>query len=211
MNRKLGRALLALALSLLLATPAVAQFEEPDTVPKFSVGIFANLNFRGSRGQTTSGVDVSLSNGFDAGARLDYRIARTVTFGLSASYAPTKEKLTDKRSDTVVIGLDGIVQLQFAGELLIRVKPQIPGYFIVGGGARVVNSSAVEGGQLTSLETFTDPFGEIGAGLEFASTSKRAFRFDMRLYLVMPSDQTSYEVKTISTEFSFGFTGLYRP
>ena len=60
----------------IIATPARAQFEEEDTIPRFAVGVTGEIVFRGSRGQTENGDDVSLGGGPAAGLRLEYRLTR---------------------------------------------------------------------------------------------------------------------------------------
>ncbi|HSG82086.1 MAG TPA: outer membrane beta-barrel protein [Gemmatimonadota bacterium] len=195
----------ALLMVAAFAAPAFAQFEERDTLPRFDAGIFFDLNFRGTRGQA-GGNQFAFTNSPSGGLRLDYRLTGTLTLGAFGSYTRAKEKL--KGGDTVIPPDARLTVIQVGGELLIRVKPRIPGYFILGGGAQLVDPE----GDLafTGSESFTEPFGVAGAGYEFASTRRRAFRLNFRLYLINPSDQVNYEPKSIEVDFVLGAAFIIR-
>ncbi len=211
--KKISRTALGLAVSCIilaaLAAPALAQFEEADTMPRFAAGIFFDLNFRGSRGQTVSGVKIDFTNSPAGGLRLDYRITGTLALGVFGSYTRVQEKLTDVSGD-IIIGTAHFNIFQFGGELALRVKPQIPGYFLLGGGAQLVQPAGDDPAQITGTDSFTEPFGIVGAGYEFASTRKRAFRINFRLFLVNPSDQGGYEPKSIEVDFVVGAAFILR-
>ena len=187
--RRISRTALGLAASFIvlagITTPALAQFEEADTIPRFAAGIFFDLTFRGSRGQTANGVKIDFTNSPSAGLRLEYRVTGTLTLGGFGSYTRVHEKLTTTSGDKV-IGTANFDIIQVGGELLLRVKPRIPGYFILGGGAQNVRPVGDDPAQVTGTESFTEPFGIVGAGYEFASTRRRAFRINFRLYLINP-------------------------
>lgn len=203
----------ALAMSVCV-TPARAQFDEPDTVSRFGVGAFVDLSFRGRRG-TSGETKVSFSGGPAFGLRAEYRVVRTVAIAARASYARPEEKL--EIGDTRQFSPEGFTELQVAGELLLRVKPSVPGYFVLGGGVRRIDpsSSAVEedgtpSEQRTTVENFSEPFGLAGVGVELAPQRNWAFRLDFRVYLVSPAEQP-YETKGIVTDLALGLGVMYRP
>ena len=119
------------------------------------------------------------------------------------------EKLTTTSGDKV-IGTANFDIIQVGGELLLRVKPRIPGYFILGGGAQNVRPVGDDPAQITGTESFTEPFGIVGAGYEFAATRRRAFRINFRLYLINPSDQGGYEPNSIEVDFVVGAAFILR-
>ncbi len=204
-THKYGALVAALVMLATSAAPGFAQFEEPDTLPRFAAGIFFDLNFRGTRGQA-GGNKFAFTNSPSGGLRLDYRITGTLTLGAFGSYARAQEKL--KNGDSVIPPDSRLTIVQVGGELLLRVKPRIPGYFILGGGAQMVSPD----GDLafTGSENFTEPFGIVGAGYEFASTRRRAFRLNFRLYLINPTDQVNYEPKSIEVDFVLGAAFILR-
>lgn len=213
MNRR-AQKVIGLAVPLLVGlaytAPALAQFEEADTLPRFDAGVVGDLIFRGTRGVTVSGVEVSFTNSPAGGLRLDYRITQTLTLGVMGSYTRAKEKTKAPGGQSLVTGATFTV-LQFGGELMLRVKPRIPGYFILGGGVQYVDPEADEpGNQLTGTESFTEGFGIAGAGYEFASTRRRAFRINFRLYLLKPAEQGAYDAKSIEIDFVLGAAFILR-
>ncbi len=200
-----------LASGLWIATPALAQFEEPDTVPPVSLGVFANLNFRGERGKLSDETSISFSNGLSVGGRVDYELSPTFGIGAIGSFARADEKL--ERGTTAGFSQsEGFWIISFSGELLLRVKQNVPGYFVIGGGARrIVSDSKDPNQQFTRTDSFTEPFGLVGAGAEFASTRRRAFRVDFRLFLVAPADEPRIETKSLELDFAAGLGFYYRP
>ncbi len=200
-----------LASGLWIATPALAQFEEPDTVPPVSLGVFANLNFRGERGKLSDETSISFSNGLSVGGRVDYELSPTFGIGAIGSFARADEKL--ERGTTAGFSQsEGFWLISFSGELLLRVKQNVPGYFVIGGGARrIVSDSKDPNQQFTRTDSFTEPFGLVGAGAEFASTRRRAFRVDFRLFLVAPADEPRIETKSLELDFAAGLGFYYRP
>jgi hypothetical protein len=208
LSRRIAVPVLALVLLASFVAPARGQFEEEDTLPRFDAGLFLDFNFRGTRGQTLGGVEVKLNNSLAVGLRFDYRATGTLTLGAFGSYSRTDEKLTSQ-DGTVATGIANFNIFQFGGELLLRVKPQIPGYFILGGGAQHV-TSAGDDPQITDPGSFTEPFGIIGAGYEFASTRRRAFRINLRFHLINPSEQLNAEPKSISVDFVLGAAFILR-
>ncbi len=214
--KNVGVSSLCLVLAGLLAntTPSWAQFEEPDTVPRFSIGGFVDLNLRGNRGDASNGnVKVSFSNGATFGARLDYRVTRSLGLGVRASYGRSEEK--QQREATTGFSEGSFTHLMFAGELLLRVKPSVPGYFVLGGGVRYVDPGAdasdESADQFTQFDSFTEPFGLLGVGLEFASTRRRAVRIDFRTYLVSPANEPRINTNSLEVDFALGLSFLYRP
>ena len=207
--RKAETLTFSLALLATFAVPARAQFEEEDTLPRWDAGITLGLNFRGTRGQTLGGVDVKLSNSPSAGLQLDYRLTGTLTFGAFGNYSRTTEKLSSP-DGTTLVGLAHFNVIQFGGELLLRIKPRIPGYFILGGGAEYVSAQGDDPSQVTDADSFMEAFGIAGAGYEFASTRRRAFRINFRFYLINPSNQVNYVPKSIQVDFVVGAAFILR-
>ena len=194
------------------ARTAHAQFEEPDTISPFSVGIFGEVFSRGKYGTAATpggAVDVSFSGGPAIGARLEYRFLETVAAAFRVSYAAPGEK--EKSEVTEIIAPDGFTEFRFAGELLLKVKRSVPGYFALGGGARYVKPKGEDPAtQFMDVESFTDAFGLVGAGLDVVSRRRIGVRIDFRLFLIVPAEQQRYDVKSLSTDFSFGLGILYR-
>lgn len=198
------------------AAPASAQFEEPDTVPRFAVGPFVEANFRGKRaerelpGEPVSS-DISFGNGPAFGIRGEYRLSGTVTFAATASYARMDERMESAGSTSSTEG--DFSQFRFTGALALKLKPQVPGYVILGGGARIVRSDADDQEvQWHSVETWTEPVGLAGLGIELGSRRDYMFRVEFRFYLVSPGgDRENFATNSLGTEFSLGLTFLYRP
>ncbi len=200
-----------LASGLWIATPALAQFEEPDTVSPFSLGVFANLNFRGERGKLADQTSISFGNGLSVGGRVDYQLTRALGIGAISSFARGDEKLS-RGTTQGFSGTEGLWIIAFSGELLLKVKQNVPGYFAIGGGARrVVPDSNDPNTQFTRTDSFTEPFGLVGAGVQFASTRRRAFRLDFRLFLIAPAEETDFDTKSLELDFAAGVGFFYRP
>jgi hypothetical protein len=190
-----------------VATSARAQFEEPDTIPRFSIGPTIEVVFRGVSGVLRGGAgDVSFGGGPPVGARVDYRLTRTLAIGAAGSWARLNEKL--ETSTSISTGSGQFTQWQVSGELMLKVKPNIPGYFILGGGARRI----IPDGETTyyDAEAFTDGIGILGAGVELGSRRSRVFKFDLRVYLVAPADQLEIETKSVSLDFALGLSVMLR-
>ena len=198
------------------AAPASAQFEEPDTVPRFAVGPFVEANFRGKRGElevpgeaTTS--KISFGNGPAYGVRGEYRISGTVTFAGTASYTRVGERVESGGTTQSTEG--DFSQFQFTGALALKLKPQVPGYVILGGGARIVDSAADEQErQWHSVETWREPMGLVGLGIELGSRRRYMFRLEFRFYFVsLGGDTDTFATNSLGTEYSLGLAFLYRP
>jgi hypothetical protein len=212
MKRPTRRAAWLIACSLglaIAAPPARAQFEEPDTVPRFAVGVTGEIVFRGTRGELDTGTEVSFGGGPVVGARLEYRVTRTLTVGVAGGWGRLDERLEDPNTRTV--SAEGFSQLQFTGEFLLRVKPNIPGYFILGGGARRVDPDSKDPVQYQhNVRTFTEGMGVVGAGVELGSRRARTFKLDFRFYLVSPAEQIKFETKSVATDFAITLGLLFR-
>jgi hypothetical protein len=208
-TRRAARLLLSPLWLVIVAMPARAQFDEPDTIPRFSIGPSVELVFRGKRGELGSGTEISFGGGPPLGVRLEYRLSRTLSLGAAGSWGRLDERLEGlgaRASRT-----DGLTQFQFSGELLLRVKPSVPGYFILGGGARRVDA---DGNQpdpyLHDVTAFSEPLGIIGAGVELSSRRRRTLKLDLRFYLVSPAEQIKFETKSLATDFALGFSLMFR-
>lgn len=199
-----------LVIGLAEAGSGLAQFEEPDTVGRFGVGVFVELNFRGDRG--TSGQNtISFGGGPSIGPRLEFRATDQLTLAALGSFARVEERL--EAAGGTATSPDKITIFQFGGELLLRVKPGIPGFFVLGGGIRSLNPDAEEGSptQITQAESFSEPYAEFGAGVELAPRRHTAFRLDLRLYFVSPNDDPNYEdTKSVEIDFAVGGGFVYK-
>jgi hypothetical protein len=193
-----------------VATSARAQFEEPDTIPRFSIGPTVEVVFRGVRGELRGGAgDVSFGGGPPVGARVDYRLTRTLAIGAAGSWSRINEKL--ETSTSISTGSGRFTQWQVSGELMLKVKPNIPGYFILGGGARRIIPDGDDPNEYWhDAEPFTDGLGILGAGVELGSRRSRVFKFDLRVYLVAPADQLEIETKSVSLDFALGLSLMLR-
>jgi hypothetical protein len=208
--RRVTPPVLSLAVLVLWGNSARAQFEERDTVPRFSIGPSFEIVFRGKRGEYTANEeDISFGGGPPIGARLEYRLTRTLALGAGGSWARLNEKRETRISKTV--SRDGFTQWQAVGELLVKVKPNIPGYFIFGGGARYIVPDSEEAPDYRhNPDSFTDVMGILGAGVELGSRSRRVFKLDFRFYLVSPAEQTNIDVKSMALDFAIGLGFMFR-
>jgi len=204
------RPALCLACLALITTTARAQFEERDTIPRFSVGPTFEIVFRGQRGETLSGdAKIAFGGGPPVGARLEYRLTRTLAIGAGGSWSRLNEQQELANSKNVNQG--GFTQWQGVGELLLKVKPNIPGYFILGGGGRYVVPDSDEADQnLHNDDPFTDIVGILGAGIELGSRTRRVFKLDFRFYLVSPAEQDRIDTKGMALDFATGLSLLFR-
>ncbi len=208
--RRAATLALSIACLILYAATARAQFEEPDTIPRFSIGPTFEVVFRGQRGEADiNGERISFGGGPPVGARLEYRLTRTLAIGAGGSWARLNEKRETTSSKTV--SSEGLTQWQGVGELMLKVKPNIPGYFILGGGARhIVPDSDNPVDYRHDVEPFTDVMGILGAGLELGSRTSRVVKLDFRFYLVSPVEQTNITMKSLSLDFAIGFGLMFR-
>lgn len=208
--RRVVPTVLSLSTLCLICVPAWAQFEERDTVPRFSIGPSFEIVFRGKRARAPlAEEDISFGGGPPVGARVEFRLTRTLAIGAGGSWARLNEKRETGLSKTV--SSDGFTQWQGVGELLLKVKPNIPGYFIFGGGARhIVPDSNETPDYRHNSEAFTDVMGILGAGVELGSRSSRVFKLDFRFYLVSPAEQTNIDVKSVSLDFAIGLGLMFR-
>jgi hypothetical protein len=192
------------------AAPVRAQFEEPDSIPRFSVGPTFEVVFRAKRGTNLSGdAEIAFGGGPPVGARVEYRFTPTLSFGVGGSWARLNEQQELANSKNVNPG--GFTQWQGVGELMLKVKPNIPGYFILGGGARyIVPDSDSAELNLHNDDPFTDITGILGAGIELGSRSRRVFKLDFRFYLVSPAEQERIDTKGLAVDFAMGLSLLFR-
>jgi len=194
---------------IVIGTPARAQFEEEDTIPKFSIGATGEIVFRGNRGTTQGNTDVSLGGGPALGLRMEYRLGRTLDLALAGSYARPSERL--KGSNFEISSSDPFNMIQVTGELLLRVKPNIPGYFILGGGFRYTDAVGTDPADyFHNIDPFTDPLGILGAGIAFGQRKSRTFKSNLRFYFVSPSDQLKFDTKSVEFDFGLDLEFLFR-
>lgn len=208
--RRVAPPILSLAVLSAFAAPARAQFEEPDTVPRFSIGPSFEVVFRGQRGLDITGeAKISFGGGPPFGARLEYRLTRTLAIGAGGSWARLTERQELQNSKNVNPGR--FTQWQGVGELMLKVKPNIPGYFIFGGGARhIVPDGEAADQNLHNEDPFTDVMGILGAGIELGSRSRYVFKLDFRFYLVSPAEQERIDTKGMALDFAIGLGLMFR-
>lgn len=193
--------------------PVHAQFEDPDTVPRFGIGPTGEITIRGTRGESPAGTrDISFGGGPLVGLRAEYRLTRTLSLDVSGGWARLDEKQESGRDR--VLADDGFSQIQVAGELLLRVKPSIPGYFILGGGARLINPDEADDPnndlRFHDRDSFTDVMGVLGVGLELGARRHRVFKLGLRLYFVSPAEQERFETNSLSVDLGIGGTFMFR-
>jgi hypothetical protein len=163
------------------------------------------LNFRGERGQTTAGGAFEFGNGPAFGLRAHAWL--TDLFGVSAhgSYARTGhcEPDIDFCTQNEVTLWHGL------GELTVRVKPGVPGYFLIGGGVTVVSPDA-DAAPAFRTSSHVEPTLTAGAGLDLGLSRRAIVRLDLRLYFVIPKEQAGVEVSSTQTDFALGVGVGYR-
>lgn len=208
--RTLISAAAALVVGLAAGAPGLAQFEEPDTIGRFGVGAFFELNFRGERG-TANQTPISFGNGPSIGPRFEFRATDQLTLAALGSFARVAEQ--QELTSGSRLSTERITVLKFGGELLLRVKPGIPGFFVLGGGLRRLDPDAEEETRdhFTQAETFSEPYGEFGAGVELLRRRHTALRLDLRLYFISPNDDLNYEdVKSVELDLALGAGFIYK-
>lgn len=207
-----GSTLLAAALVLVPCASLQAQFEEPDTVPRFGIGPLVELTFRGERGTVENGaVGVGFANGPAFGAELQFRFSRTGALALRGTYARTSE--THEFSRTSQTTDNGLTLLHGSAELLFKLKPSVPGFFILGGGLRRVKADTDNPSPgFFRLNAFTERLLITGVGLNFDIGRLDLFRVTGRFYLTFPPDEMrgTADMKAVANDFALGFAYLRR-
>lgn len=196
----------AAAVCIACLRPAMLEAQDRRETP---TGIYLiptlELNFRGERGRFGGGGGFEFRNGPAIGLRAHAWL--TDVFGLSAqgSYARTAHCRTDlgQCSDNEVTLWHGL------GELAVRVKPGVPGYFLIGGGVTVVSPDA-DAGDIFRTPSHAEPTLTAGAGLDFGLSERAIVRLDLRFYFVLPKDQTGIEMNSTQTDFAIGVGVGYR-
>ena len=186
-------------------------FAEPDTIPRFALGPVVELKFRGGIGDFADGRSIGLSNGPTFGARAELRLNRTVTFVVRGSYARTEEKVEVSTGDATFAG--EFTHIEAAGELLLKGKASVPGYFIFGGGVRFVNPDAevdATTSRFTTAESTTESLIIAGVGLELGGRRRGVFRIEGRFTFSFPTEQAKFETKSVATDFALGLAYLFR-
>lgn len=198
----------ALAAAWLLASlwPAAlpAQQEERGTPRGLYVIPTVELNFRGERGKF-AGDPFEFGNGPAFGLRAHAWL--TDVFGVTAhgSYARTDHCQPVQRTCT----RDEVTLWHGLGELAVRVKPGVPGYFIVGGGVTIVSPDA-DASDAFRAPSHVEPTLTAGAGADLRVSRRAIFRLDLRFYFVIPEDQEGLEMKSTQTDFAVGLGLGYR-
>lgn len=191
------------ACAVLYAQPVWAQFDEPDTIPKWAVGPYIEATFRGALGELADGRTLDLSNGSAFGARVEYRVGGATALGISGSYARSSEKFAGAATggDLTIVNL--------VGEVLWRVKPSVPGYFVFGAGVRY--SAPKEDDPLFgNADSYTEPLGVIGLGIEPLRRRRGLLRLYLRLYIVATAEQPIASTSSLRTDVALGLAYLFR-
>lgn len=193
------------------AAPAAAQFDEPDTLPRFGIGPVIELTFRGVRGTSDGGTEVELTNGPAFGLRAEYRLTRTGTIAVIGTYARSEEQLNVvAATPTSSLGQD-LTLYQVAGEILFKMKESVPGFFALGGGLRFVDASGEAG--FLRADVFTEPILTGGLGLEFLLSRRDVLRASGRYYFGIIGEQSlraDFDDRTTGSDFALGFAYLRR-
>ncbi len=194
------------ACAVLYAQPVWAQFDEPDTIPKLAVGPYIEATFRGALGELADGLTADLSNGAAFGARVEYRVGGATALGLSGSYARSSGKFETASGATT--GGD-LTLVNLVGEVLWRIKPSVPGYFVFGAGVRY---SAPKGDDplFGNADSYTEPLGVIGLGIEPLRRRKGLLRLYLRLYIVATAEQPIASTSSLRTDVALGLAYLFR-
>jgi hypothetical protein len=103
---------------------------------------------------------------------------------------------------------------QIGGDALLKVKPNIPGYFILGGGARNYVPDSDNPPPPTGKHQSTswwEPFGVLGAGIEAGARRRGGFRFELRVYFVAPAEQVGFDVKSMEIDLGLSLGLIWRP
>ncbi len=197
------------------AGPSHGQFEEADTAPRLGVGGVIEVSFRGDRATLPNGSKIGFDNGPAFGARVEYRLTRTLTFGVLGTWARTEEKVTSVLTGDALFAGDFTV-IQGVAELLVRVKPSVPGYFILGGGVSYVQPDPEDPDDSTTIrfsddDSFTEPIVLLGAGLEFLIGHSGAVRPEARWYVSPPADLAAdIDSDSIEIDFVLAFSFVYK-
>lgn len=191
------------------ATTGYAQFEEPDTVPSWAIGPYIEATFRGAKGTIEGTRKLDWSNGAVFGLRGERRVGRTATLALSGNYGRTKEKFkTGGGSESSTTG-GSISVVNLVGELLFKVKPQVPGYFIFGAGARFVSPDS-DDSFFGREDSYVEPLGVVGLGVEALSRRRGALNVYLRFYIAATTEQPLQSTNSLSTDFAIGLNYLFR-
>lgn len=162
------------------------------------------LNFRGERGQRGND-PFEFGNGPAFGLRAHAWL--TDVFGVtvqgSRARAPHCQPLQGLCTPDEVTLWHGL------GELAVRVKPGVPGYFLVGGGVTVVSPDA-DASDAFRTESHAEPTLTAGAGVDLRAGDRAIFRLDLRFYFVIPKDQNGLEMGSTQTDFAIGLGLGYR-
>lgn len=202
-----ARPLFSLFALFLLPAPAAGQ---EVGAPSVALVPFIELNFRGERAQTREGDSVDFSNGPAFGVGLSSWLSGTFGLNLRGSYARTEHCVSRPITGAFCIGGDvtlwrGMVELAF------RVKPRVPGYFLIGGGVTRVSEDVPEEGGAVSGGSEVEPTFAAAAGLDLPVGRSAFARFELRFYVQVPAsdEQAVLEVnstqKDVAVNVGFGY------
>ena len=185
------------------AAPLQAQ-EERGTPLGLYVMPTVELNFRGERG-TFSGDPFKVGNGPAFGLRAHAWL--TDVFGVTVQGSHARAGHCQPRQATCTH--NEVTLWHGLGELAVRVKPGVPGYFVVGGGVTVVAPDA-DASDAFQAPSHAEPTLTAGAAADLRAGPRAIFRLDLRFYFVIPKDQEGLEMNSTQTDFAIGLGLGYR-
>lgn len=197
-----GRWIAAGALAAAALAPAPARAQEPVPVPNLSVVPVLELNFRGERGEF-GGEPFDFGNGPAFGLRLHAWLSPVFGVAAHGSFARASHcqpGFCTPREATLWRGV---------GELAVKVRPGVPGYFIVGGGVTYVAPDADATGIFQGPDHL-EPTLTAGAGVDFRVSGRGAFRLEARLYLLIPEEQEGLQMNSTQRDFAIGLGYAHR-
>lgn len=155
---------------------------EPPTVALVPM---LEANFRGDRGSAPGGDRVQFSNGLTFGLRAHAWLSETL--GVSAHGGFARAGYCFEGASSFCTTGNEVTLWRALGELTARVKPRVPGYFVVGGGVMVVAPD--EDALFSDGSSLLEPTVSAAAGIDFRVSRRGFARLELRTYLIFPEEQ----------------------
>lgn len=199
---------LPLVLFPLLVHAPSSRAQDPLSAPSAAIVPFVELNFRGERGKIADGT-FDFSNGVAFGVGLSGWLSGTFGLGVRGSYARTEHCQSFPIVGAACPGSD-VTLWRGLGELSFRVKPRVPGYFLIGGGVTVVSPEDEEPSLFSDGAKHTEPTLTAGAGLDLRVSRRGFAKVELRLYIQVPEDQAGVELNSTQRDLAVNFGFAYR-